>query len=300
MNQKNRLHAIVLKLTATRAGSLNSTVGELAHAAFYAAIDAVDPSLAQKMHDAQGRSAFSLSPLYGFWQSPQDGRIHIGAGQEGWLRLGLLNEELFAVFMQHLLYQSSKSTAQSPGSKVRSPGSGSRLPSIRLGVIPFTITEALGAPGSHPWVGYATIEQLQLLKSSPDQWVLEFESPTAIRWGQTDRGTRRFELFPTPRLAIAGLRTLWNRMTGDDYPRAFEEWVERNILVSKVFHWKTEAFPYKRQTYVGGLGKLEYRLLDKSNPEYAAHFNRLLHLAFFAGIGYKTTHGLGQVRVVGR
>lgn len=291
------LHAIVLKLTANRAGSLNSTVGELGHAAFYSAIDAVDPALAQRVHDAEARKPFSLSPLYGYWQSPKDKRIHIGAGQEGWLRLGLLDEDLFAAFMQHILY--SGVTGGAPG--------------IQLGDIPFTITESLGTPGAHPWVGYTTIEQLLALTDAPDRWVLEFESPTAIRWGQADKngeidkGSRRVEIFPQPRLVIASLRTRWNRMMdalyadeGEQfkYDLAFEEWVERNVVVSKVFQWETQPFPYKRQTYVGGLGKLEYRLLDTSNREYATHFHRLLHLAFFAGVGYKTTHGLGQVRIV--
>ncbi|MBV7337675.1 CRISPR system precrRNA processing endoribonuclease RAMP protein Cas6 [Chloroflexi bacterium TSY] len=286
------LHAIVLKLTANQSGSLHATIGELSHAAFYAAIDAVDPALAKRVHDAEARKPFSLSPLYGYWQSPKDRRIHIGAGQEGWLRLGLLDEELFAAFMQHILY--SGVTGGAPG--------------IQLGDIPFTITESLGTPGAHPWVGYATREQLMALDDAPDRWVLEFESPTAIRWGQADKGgivgkgSRRVEVFPQPRPAIASLRSRWNRMMtdADDYQFdiQFEEWVERNVVVSKVFHWETQPFPYKKQTYVGGLGKLEYRLLDTSNRAYAVHFHRLLHLAFFAGIGYKTTHGLGQVRVV--
>lgn len=285
------LHAIVLKLTATRAGSLHATIGELGHAAFYACIDAVDPALAQRVHDAEQRKPFSLSPLYGYWQSPKDRRIHIGAGQEGWLRLGLLDEDLFAAFMQHILY--SGVTGGAPG--------------IQLGDIPFTITEALGSPGDHPWVGYATMEQLISLDDAPDRWVLEFESPTAIRWGQADKkgqpgkGTRKVEIFPQPRLAIASLRSRWNRMMGDTddlkFDIEFEEWVERNIIVSKIFHWETQPFPYKKQTYVGGMGKLEYRLLDTSNRDYAIHFHRLLLLAFFAGVGYKTTHGLGQVLI---
>ena len=291
------LHAIVLKLTANRAGSLHSTVGELGHAAFYAAINAVDPQLAQRVHDAEKRKPFSLSPLYGYWQSPKDKRIHIGAGQEGWLRLGLLDEELFSAFMQHILCS----------------GVTGGVPGIQLGDIPFTITESLGTPGSHPWVGYTTMQQLVYLDDAPDRWVLEFESPAAIRWGQADKegqidkGARRVEIFPQPRLMIASLRSRWNRMVDDcfgeagepfKYDRDFEEWVERNVVVSKVFEWQTQPFPYRKQTYVGGLGKLEYRLLDTSNRAYAIHFHRLMHLAFFAGVGYKTTHGLGQVRLV--
>lgn len=271
-------HALVIKLIAQEAGILPTSVGELAHAAFYAAVQAVDPVLAQQMHDAQTRSAFSLSPLYGFWQSPADGHIHVSQGQEGWLRLGLLDHRLFQVFLQHLLATSR--------------------PTIRLGAVHLAITDVLGAPGSHPWVGYTTLDELRVQADTPDRWVLEFASPTAIRWGNADNDARRVELFPQPRMAIAGLRTRWDRLTGETWGREFEEWVERNVVVGRIWQWGTQAFPYRQQTYIGGLGKLEYRLLDKSQPANAAHLNRLLHLAFYAGIGYKTTHGLGQVRVI--
>jgi len=39
-------------------------------------------------------------------------------------------------------------------------------------------------------------------------------------------------------------------------------------------------------------------VLDGRNRANVAHFNRLLHLAFYAGVGYKTTHGLGQMRII--
>jgi CRISPR-associated endoribonuclease Cas6 len=272
------LHALVVKLTALDAGTLPGSAGELAHAAFYAAIEAADPALSAQMHDAQNRKDFALSPLYGYRQSPADRRIHVRPGQEGWLRICLLDDRLFGVFMQHLLRSSR--------------------PSIRLGSVNFAITEVLGSPGSHPWVGYATLDQLRALDDQSSRWTLEFESPTAIRWGQADNGTRRVEVFPLPRPAIAGLRSRWDRMTGESWGRDFEEWVERNVAIGRIWHWETQPFPYRKQTYVGGLGKLEYRCLDGTHGANVAHFNRLLHLAFFTGIGYKTTHGLGQMRIV--
>ncbi|MCL4862367.1 MAG: CRISPR-associated endoribonuclease Cas6 [Caldilineaceae bacterium] len=280
------LHALVIQLIAQEAGALPGTVGELAHAAFYAAVQAVDPVLSQQMHDAQNRSAFSLSPLYfseraerdGYWQSPQDGRIHVSQGQEGWLRLGLLNDRLFALFMQHLLTSSR--------------------PTIRLGDLHFAISQVFGAPGSHPWVGYTTVDELRAQADTPDRWVLQFESPTAIRWGEADNGARRVEIFPQPRMAVAGLRTRWDRMTGESWGRAFEEWVERNVVVGRIWRWETQPFAFQKQRYVGGLGKLEYRLLDSRDTGNVAHLNRLLRFAFYTGIGYKTTHGLGQVRVL--
>ena len=76
----HHLHALVIHLLAQDSGALPVLGGELAHAAFYAAVQSVDPALSAQMHDAQERSAFSLSPLYGFGRSPGDGRIKVNAG----------------------------------------------------------------------------------------------------------------------------------------------------------------------------------------------------------------------------
>ncbi len=157
-------------------------------------------------------------------------------------------------------------------------------------------------------VGY--LSQLENDKASPSletlaapaqprsQWTLAFASPTAIRWGEADNRTRRVELFPQPRPAIAGLRTRWDHWTGEAWGRDFEEWVERNVVVSRIDRWQTQPITFQNQRYSGGLGQLAYRLLDPSELARAAHLDRLWRLAFYTGIGYKTTHGLGQVRLL--
>ncbi len=267
--------ALVLDLTALNDGELPMLAGELAHAAFYAIVQGVNPVLARQMHDAQGRSAFALSPLHGFWRSRQDKRIHVQAGATGWLRVSLLDDALFEAVQEHLLR--------------------SALPAIRLGNVHLAITAAYGAPGSHPWCGYATLDDLRAQRMTPDSWTLEFASPTAITWKAADNGARRIEVFPQPRMAIAGLRSRWDKLTGETWGRELEEWVERNVVVGTIWHWQTENFPFQKQNYRGGMGKLEYRVLDGSAADNVAQVHRLLTMAFYTGIGYKTTLGLGQV-----
>ncbi len=269
--------SFVLDLVAQTPGTLNPAAGELAHAAFYAAIDTADPELARRMHDAQERTAFTLSPLRGYRRSPDGQAIYVSTGEQGWLRVTLVDDELAAALFRFL----------------------QRQPLIlRLGDVQFVVQDALGSPGSHPWAGYATLDELQALDQSPDAWTVEYASPLAIRWGDLPNGQRRIVSFPMPRMAIAGLRSRWDRLAGESWGRPFEEWVERNIIVSRVWHWRSEPFQFQRQTYHGGLGKLEYQLLDFSSRTNAVHFHRLLRLAFFTGVGYKTTHGLGQVRLL--
>lgn len=270
--------ALVLDLTALTGGVLPALAGELAHAAFYAIVQSVDPALAQQMHDAQARSAFALSPLHGYWRSPYDRKVKVNPGQPGLLRVCLFDDRLSDVFYTHLL---------------RTP-----LPTIRLGEVHLAVTHVYGAPGSHPWSGFMTLDELRELQAMPAQWTVDFATPTAITWQAADNGAKRVEIFPQPRMAVAGLRTRWDRLTGEAWGRAFEEWVERNVVVSDIARWQTEHFPFQKQRYRGGVGKLTYRVLDASHDGNVAHLNRLLQMAFFTGIGYKTTIGLGQVRIL--
>ncbi|MBU6351686.1 MAG: CRISPR-associated endoribonuclease Cas6 [Chloroflexi bacterium] len=272
------VRALVLDMMALEEGFLPLLAGELAHAAFYAIVETIDPVLSQQMHDAQGRSAFAISPLYGYWRTPYDRKIKVHSGQGAWMRVSLLDDTLFEVFQKHLL--------------------SSPLPTIQIGRIPLAITQVYGAPGSHPWCGYTTVEQLAALEPGEERWTVEFASPTAIRWGSADNAARRIEIFPQPRMVVAGLRARWDRLTGEQWGRDFEEWVERNVIVGAVRRWQMESFTYQRQQYRGGIGVLDYQLLDGGRREHLAHLNRLFHLAFYTGVGYKTTMGLGQVRLI--
>lgn len=97
--------SFVLSLVAQAQGTLNAAAGELAHAAFYAAIDTADPDLARRMHDAQERAGFTLSPFRGYRRSPDGQTIHVGEGQQGWLRVTLLDDDLSAVLFRFLQRQ---------------------------------------------------------------------------------------------------------------------------------------------------------------------------------------------------
>ncbi len=271
------LRALVLRLQARQNGRLDSPVGELANAAFYDLVRRADPALAQALHDGQHRKAFALSPLFGFAQNFQADQIPVQAGGEGWMRVAILDDALFRTFIGHLLDASR--------------------PTLRLGSVDFQIVQVLGSPGSHPWVGYLPLADLRNLSPAGDTWTLTFASPMAIGMGKSDAGRRRMELFPHPRAVVAGLRARWDAWSGEAWGRDFEEWVERNVVVSRVWNWRTVVFRYRRQHYVGGIGKVEYRLLGDPADERAVHLHRLLHLAFYTGVGYKTTHGLGMVRI---
>ncbi|MFO7537877.1 MAG: hypothetical protein R6X32_07430, partial [Chloroflexota bacterium] len=127
------LYALIIRLTAAHNGRLQATQGHLAHAAFLNIIEQVDPALAQTIHDMNGRKPFTISPLEGFGHG-QQGELAITAGQEGWLRVTLLDPQLFHTFINYFLQPQNRAT-------------------IRLQKQTFHISEILSTLGSHPLAG---------------------------------------------------------------------------------------------------------------------------------------------------
>ena len=269
------LFSAVCTLHAVEDTTLPATHGHLGHAAFLALIDSVQPALAQALHDTPGRKPFTVSSLRGL-PRPRDGRCRLLAGAGCWLRLTLLGQELFTAFMERLL-------------------TGPHA-TIRLGRARFQVSQVLTTPGSHPWAGYATAGELRAGAGTGHRIRLVFASPTAFSVGRTDDGKkRRMVVFPQPELVWASLRGSWNAFTDDEIPIEFERWVERNVVVREVRSWRTAMHRFRNGVQVGGRGDIIFEALDDDSVNLHT-LNALADFSFYAGIGTKTTMGMGQTR----
>lgn len=268
-------YALVINLTAQREAPLPVSHGQFAHAAFMALVRAAQPELAQALHDLNGRKPYTLSDLRGRLER-HDGLYVLPAGWSGGFRLTLLHTSLFNVFMQRLLAE-----PQVP---------------IRLGQASFVIDSVYGAPGSHPWCGYATVESLQAQAGLAQVVRLEFASPTSFnQTDKADSGGQRFMLLPDPGLIWSSLGSDWQRFAGQPLPDGFRAWVERNVVVSGVRHWETHALRYKQGALLGGQGDVTFHALH-DDPAMLCTWNLLADFAFFCGVGRKTGIGMGQCR----
>lgn len=268
-------YALLIHLQAVADASLPMTQGHFSNAAFYALIDAVRPELVAQLHDRKGRKPFTLSPVWGL-PLAHSGKHHLRAGQQARLRLTLLDATLFQAFMQKLL-----------------AGPGQR---IRLGQAEFLITEVRGTPEGSEWAGYTTVAELERKASAETTRLkLQFRSPTAIGVGRADSGKSRNETLPIPRFVWASLRGNWNKVSGQEIPKGFEDWVETNVVTSRIDSWQTAVFRYKKGIQVGGYGQVTYDALD-SAPTFLRWWNLLANFAFYSGVGVKTGMGMGVVR----
>jgi CRISPR/Cas system endoribonuclease Cas6 (RAMP superfamily) len=93
------LYSSIIRLHALNSAQLFRDAGEWANAAFYGLIHEVDPSLAEALHQWNGRKPFTISSLNGLPKG-EGGSVSVRAGWECWLRVTTLSETLFQAFIQ--------------------------------------------------------------------------------------------------------------------------------------------------------------------------------------------------------
>ncbi len=164
----------------------------------------------------------------------------------------------------------------------------------RRGGIPLRLSrhtlEPLGLVGDGPWAG---ITEWNAFLEGPHhrEVVLHFATPTAFRAGDLDLP------LPVPRLVFGGLLAKWNAFSPLTLEVSPEE-IARRIALSG-HRIRSRAVFDGRAHIVGFVGRARFRALRGSSPELVKAMNALARFAFFAGVGRKTTHGMGLVRVVG-
>ncbi len=305
------LFAIMLKLRPVARADVLPNAGQQAHAALLAWLAEVDSALATRLHAPNVERPFTCSSL---WfpnprlvddALPANQRLLVSPEQVYWLRLTLLNDELFqALTRRYLLPQ------------MTAPGAMSALPRLRLGSAHFDVVE-LVAMDDHPdtrasvsWAGFASyadlVAQARAVTPAESRSVgLEFRSPTAFSDGQRSWG-KRMHLFPDPERVFDRLAKVWNTFAPDDLALdhvALHAYATECMAVAR-FTIETRFMRFDRHHQIGFVGSCVYDLFEPA-ADAVTHPNgltspqavRLLaRFAFFAGIGQKTAMGMGQAR----
>ena len=274
------LYSIALLLTPTRETTVRATIGHQAYAAFLHTIRQADRALAEVLHNAPlPLKPFTVSPLLGVPQA-QDGRVTIVPTRTYTLRFTVLYPPIFQQFMARFLR-------------------GDGRPTLRLGPAEFAISEVLATPGASPWSGYTSFAQLHHDARPQREITLEFTSPTAFSFGTKPWG-RKFVVLPDPTLVFRSLLRSWNGFTSPQFvmDRGLLDYVADNVIVRR-HRIQTQMLRYRKHPQIGFVGQVTYGLMGSEQEEERRSLNALADLAFYAGVGYHTTMGMGQVgRVV--
>ncbi len=269
----NYLYSVLLELTPTSTSTLPATMGHLTHALFLDLIRQVDSPLATRLHDEPNYRPFTISPLNG--AKVQNDTLFIKPGQLCNLRVTLLDggtlwQNLSRCFLE------IQPTA------------------LRIGNNEFKLNRMLSTPGSDSdgWAGF--VDWPTLAATTARRTItMNFVSPTAFSlWN------RQFALFPEPMLLWDSLVRVWNNYAPPvlqiDKP-TLRTFISENVAVSDyALHTCNVNFPKYGQK--GFVGTCSYAVHQEG--EKAAQLAALAEFARYAGVGCRTTMGMGQTRTV--
>lgn len=272
------LYSLVLTLSPIQEAVIEATMGDLAHAAFLRAVQEVDPVLSADLHNpAESIRPFTVSPLRGIPRA-RGHTVLLRPEETYWLRVTILYPPLYERFMTCFLDNPAR-------------------PILRIGSALLSVREILVTPGSHPWAGYTTWAQMAAQASVEDEISLAFTSPTAFSFGQRPWG-KKIVVWPQPDLVFGSLIRVWNAWA--PVPLQIEKeaiipYLQEDVVVTRIGHLETRMLHFGRAPQIGFVGQLTYGLM--AGDDYARRvLNALADFAFYAGVGMKTTMGMGQTR----
>ncbi|MBP6965547.1 MAG: CRISPR-associated endoribonuclease Cas6 [Armatimonadetes bacterium] len=161
-----------------------------------------------------------------------------------------------------------------------------RSGSIELQGTPFHLMDARMEP---PFGGAASFESLLVDKGTES--VLRFMSPTTFR-----RQGLNVPL-PDPGLVFGSLWQKWQAFSDAPVEQAvFDEMSAATALCRARI--VTRGWKYPRFMLIGFAGTVLYQLVKPVSADARMLFGALSGLSFYTGVGYRTTMGMGQCRVL--
>jgi CRISPR-associated endoribonuclease Cas6 len=265
--------------------------GRHIHALFLTLVSSVDKELADALHAAQNKKAFTLSPLQVArdrhlpsndrkssqprfyretmlqWQYKQP----IPAGMPTWWRISLLDDKLFGQLTKLWLNLNPNRP-------------------WHLGSADLAIASILGTPQStQPWANFSPYEQIYTQASDTERTIaFYFYTPTAFRQGKYDSP------LPAKDSVFASLCDRWNTYS----PIAIDKEKIMEFLFPSRFNIHTEVVNNYGSNFIGCVGEISFRILGDASPATISQINALADFAIYSSIGRKTTMGMGMARRV--
>lgn len=270
------LASLVFQLNPSREATLPKTNGHKVHGAFLDLMGQLDRDLADRLHADKPAKPFTVSALRG--GTRQGNEVVVAPGDSCSVRVTSLDAALSATLLAGDL-----------------PGR-----TLRIGAATFTISAVCSSASEHVWARRDSFETLARRFTNGEEdpcseLKVAFESPTTFR-----RGKRNLPL-PVPALVFGGVMKKWRRHAPPSLRDVFGGWTLDGgaapvLLKRHTLRTYMLLFGENRQR-TGFSGEATFQLLDEAD----ARFGRLLQLlgafAFYAGVGARTTWGMGQVRV---
>ena len=309
----SRLYALLLRLRPLQTGTLMAFSGELVHGALLRWLSASAPEVATWLHDGNKRRLFTCSSLqFPFaparMQQAERDNVHVPLDPEKTytLRITLLLSELFPLFYHALLhFSASEPAAKKPAF-------------MQIGKQQFLLEEVIADPADPAgWTGFTSLSKLDetaksLKVGNPEPLTLQFASLTTFNRGSA-KGTaygNHYARLPLPQYVFPGLAKRWQELAPDELvgvvqKERIEEYVRTEGVVIEDYDLRTHRVQFSQHPQRGFIGTCKYHLRgpdEATTPDAPLTVRQQLlmlgQLAFYTGIGYKPTMGMGQVRPI--
>ena len=266
-------HSLILNLQPRSLIPSGYLTGKHLHALFLTVVSSIDQELGDRLHAQKTDKAFTLSPLQVSDRTRRDPTLSweykqaIAPGTPCWWRVSLLDDALFG----HL----------TPLWLNLNP-----VHAWHLGPADLHITSILGtAQSAQPWANFSSYAQIYEQASDSRQLALSLCTPTTFRQGKYDSA------LPTRECVFHSLLSRWNRYSGIPFPETLVE-----FLFSSFFDIRTELVNHPDGKWAGCVGSVSFRVLGEIDAIALKQLNALADFALYAGIGRKTTMGMGMAR----
>ena len=267
----------VLKLEPQEPATVPANLGRAAHAWFLGRVRAADPALAEELHGGQGLRPFTVSNLWelGRERGPE---VTLSPGRGYTLRITSFSPRLSELLVGEVIPGVPETLSLLDGS---------------LRVVGSTLD-----PAEHPWAGEARYEELvqrfTLAADVPRSVGLRFASATAFRI----TGKKRAVPLPLPQLVFGGLLDKWNAFSPIQVHPDARRFAEECLVVSS-YRLETRRVSFGgdggRGIVPGFVGYCRY-YVEVHDRYWMGLIQLLAGFSLYAGVGLRTTMGLGQAR----
>lgn len=283
------LLSAIISLTAVQSSPIFGALGRPAQAWFLNQVMRKKPHLAERLHDDDGIKPFTVSTLLNRYGHPFKAGDWLKEGQDCWLRVTTIGEELSEVFLTNVLKKLPKT--------------------LTLYKMDFRIDGYTLNPREYPWAGrtsFAEIAQDSKYIKTPRDVRMEFVTPTAFRNSGNDIP------LPNPSQIFRSLWQKWNTtcpesmQVDDRWPDFAADCILVNELTAvNTVHW--EFAEGTRGAATGFTGTVGFTLLTKTKTpkKWSPYWDgadvviqSLAAFAFYCGVGHHSTIGMGQTRII--
>lgn len=256
--------SITVSLSPKREVVVRGIGGEALHGLVFNILKRTSVRLASDVHEQEGQKPLSISPLLDGCKL-KDGYSLISSARKVTFKLTVLREDMLAVTASTLFLIMAE---------------GGNLYLSRRPVTIESVDLCKESLTSFPKLLGDALPQLKL--------TLQFSTPTSFKTGTVQ------SLFPDPRLVFSSLLRRWNAFSETKLP---EEYM-KNFACIRVSNYDlhTELIHFSTYKMIGFKGRVEYELPEDSSEPFRRTANALANFALYAGVGVKTTMGMGQTR----